>query len=79
VALLERRVIVLADDGIDRLCDPDERWDEVVELALRGLRNGRALDGLVAAVDRCGEILAHHHPTAPRNVDELPNAIVLED
>jgi putative membrane protein len=79
VALLERRVVVLADEGIHRALDPDERWQQVVDLAVAGLREGRAVDGLEAAVARCGEILARHVPAAEHDVDELPNRVVLED
>jgi putative membrane protein len=79
VALLERRVVVLADEGIHRALGPDESWQEVVELATAGLRSGRAVEGLEAAIRRCGEILGAHLPASSRDVNELPNAIVLED
>jgi putative membrane protein len=80
VALLERRVVVLADEGIHRVLDPDESWQQVVDLAVAGLREGRAVEGLEAAVRRCGEILARHLPAAERNPNELPNRlVVLED
>jgi putative membrane protein len=80
VALLERRVVVLGDEGIDKVLDPDESWAEVVDLAVAGLRDGRAVEGLEAAVQRCGAILARHLPAPERNLDELPNAlVVLED
>jgi putative membrane protein len=80
-SLLERRVVVLADEGIHRALDPGESWQEVVDLAVAGLRAGRPAEGLLAAVGRCGEILARHLPTQPpRNLDELPNPpLVLED
>jgi len=79
VALLERRVVVLADEGIHRALGPDESWQEVVDLATSGLRSGRAVEGLDAAIRRCGEILRAHLPSSPRHLNELPNAIVLED
>ncbi|HTY19055.1 MAG TPA: hypothetical protein VMH82_15100 [Myxococcota bacterium] len=79
-ALLERRVVVLADEGIHRALGPDESWQEVVDLAVDGMRHGRPVPGLEAAVRRCGEILAAHLPAPPVNPDELPNAVVvLED
>jgi putative membrane protein len=80
-SLLERRVVVLADEGIHRVLDPSESWQEVVDLAVASLREGRPAEGLLAAVARCGEILARHLPTSPpRNLDELPNPpLVLED
>jgi putative membrane protein len=79
VALLERRVVVLADEGIHRALDPNENWQQVVDLAVDGLRRGDAVDGLEAAIRRCGEILARHVPVQGRNPNELPNRIVLED
>jgi putative membrane protein len=79
-ALLERRVVVLADAGIHRALAPDESWQQVVDLAVGGLRSGRAVDGLEAAARRCGEMLARHLPVTPGDADELPHAlVVLED
>ena len=79
VALLERRVVVLADEGIHRALGPDESWQEVVERAVGGLRSGAGAVGLENAVRRCGELLARHLPPADVNPDELPNAVVIED
>jgi putative membrane protein len=80
VSLLERHVVVLADAGIHRALAPDEHWEEVVDLAVDGLRRNRGVDGLEAAVRRCGQILTRHFPVSPeRNLDELPNAVVIEE
>jgi len=43
------------------------------------MRRGDAVNGLKAAIRRCGEILARHVPVQGRNPNELPNRIVLED
>lgn len=79
VAVLEHRVVVLADEGIHRALGPGERWEDVVELVLDGIRQRRPGEGLVAAVRRCGEILAAHVPPAPVNENEIRNTVVLED
>lgn len=78
-SLLERSVVVLADEGIHRVLGPGERWEDVVELVLAGIRDRRAASGLEAAVRRCGEILAAHLPASASDVDELRNRVVLED
>lgn len=78
-ALFEGRVLVVAGEGIDKALEPGETWDEVVAAAADGLGCGRAADGLVAAVKRCGEILAEHLPGPLRPVEDLPDAVVLED
>jgi putative membrane protein len=74
VATFERRVVVLGDEGVDRALSPGESWADVVALAADGLHAGRAIDGLLAAVQRCGEILARALPPAPENPDEIPTA-----
>ena len=79
VSTLERRVIVLGDSGIDAALDPDESWQRVIELATEGLRAGRPVDGLDAALRCCGDMLRRHVPARTPRVDQLPNAVVIED
>jgi putative membrane protein len=79
VALLEHRVVVLADAGIHRHVGTNDVWQEVVDLTVAGLRDGRAVEGIDAALRRCGEILRRHVPAPDHNPNELPNRVVLED
>ena len=79
VALLEHRVVVLADEAIDEALEPDESWEEIVDLVLSGIRAGRITDGLERAIARCGEILSHPLPIQPDDEDEIPHALVLSD
>ncbi len=74
VSLLEHRVQVLADSGINARVKPGT-WDEVVEIVLAGIKRGDLCQGLCDAIDRCGEILAHEFPIQPDDVDELPNRL----
>lgn len=79
IALLEHRVVVLADEAIDRALDPTRSWQEVVDDVLGGIRRGQASVGIILAVRRCGEILAHPLPARADDRDELPNALILCD
>jgi putative membrane protein len=79
VALLERRVAVLADEGVEKAVGTGGAWLEVAELAAAGLRRGAAVEGLLAAIARCGEILASHVPGRAREIEELPAPVLLED
>lgn len=72
LSLLERRVVVLADRGIDPLVEPGT-WDHVVDLVLGGIREGNAEQGLVAAIEACGELLSARFPRREDDRDELPN------
>jgi putative membrane protein len=43
---------------------------------LAAIKADRPADGFVAAVERCGVILAQHFPPGSINRDELPNKVV---
>ena len=76
-SLLEHRVVVLADRGINEKVEPGT-WQAVVDILTVGLRSGNACDGFCKAIERCGQILAAHFPRDARDRDELPNKIVSE-
>ena len=75
VSLLEHRVEVLADRGINAKVD-NGTWQEIVQLLTEGLKSGRACDAFCKAIQRCGEILATHFPRQSDDKDELPNRLV---
>lgn len=75
VSVFERRVVVLADEGINAKVTQDT-WQQVVELVLQGIREGRAADGLCEAIDRCGKLVAEGFPIRAGDTDELRNLIV---
>ncbi|MGH7827777.1 MAG: TPM domain-containing protein [Candidatus Binatia bacterium] len=77
ISLLEHRVEVLADKGINEKVSPGT-WDEIVQIVTTGLKTGNACDRLCKAIERCGEILAQHFPRRPDDRDELANKLVTE-
>ena len=74
VSLLEHRVEVLADRGIDRAVEPGT-WNGVVDTILSGIAQRRAEEGLVDAIRRCGDLLAADFPPRPDDTDELDNRL----
>lgn len=78
VSMLEHRVQVLADQGInDRV--PPGTWDGVVQGLLEGIRADRLADALCRAIEQCGELLARHCPSGSgRNPNELPDRLIQE-
>ncbi len=74
ISLLEHRVEILADRGIDSHVDEDI-WDGLVLRMLAAIREGRAEEGLVEAIRECGELLAAHFPPRPDDTDELENRL----
>ena len=75
VSLLEHRVEVLADRGIN-LKVAQGTWDEVVHIITAGIKSGQASDAFCNAIGRCGDILATHFPRQADDKDELPNRLV---
>ncbi len=78
VSLLERRVHVLADKGInDRV--PAGTWDGLVSGIVDGIRTGKAADAICAAIAKCGALLAQVSPAGSGdNPNELPDTLIQE-
>jgi putative membrane protein len=77
ISLLEHRVEVLADRGINEKVSAGT-WDEIVQIVTTGLKSGNACDGFCRAIERCGEILAQHFPRPADDKDELANKVITE-
>jgi putative membrane protein len=77
VSLLEHRVEVLADRGINAKVEAGT-WQEIVKILTDGLKSNRACDAYCKAIHRSGEILAAHFPRRPDDKDELPDRLVTE-
>jgi putative membrane protein len=75
VSLLEHRVEVLADRGINAKVEAGT-WQEIVTILTNGLKSKQAAGAYCKAIQRCGEILAAHFPRQPDDKDELPNPLV---
>lgn len=76
VALAEHRAEVIADEGVYAVA-PREVWDSVVARLVDGVKRGRLADGLVAAIERAGEILAEHVPPNGDNPNETPDELTI--
>ncbi len=76
VSLFERRVIVLADEGIAARV-PSDTWSKVDDAILDGVAGGNLADGLVNGLHRCGDVLAEHFPWTDGDRNEVPDRLVV--
>ncbi len=76
VAMAEHYAEILADTGIADRAGP-EAWRDIIRELTGAIRDGRIADGLAAAIQRSGAILAEHAPARPGDEDELPNKVIL--
>jgi putative membrane protein len=78
VSMLERRVHVLADKGINDHV-PAGTWDGLVNGIIDGIRTGNATDAICAAIAKCGALLAQVAPSrSGDNPNELPDTLIQE-
>ena len=77
ISVLERRVWILGDRGIDQRIQP-KAWRELAGELGRGIRSGQACAALCAVVGRCGEILRRNFPRLADDVNELADTVLYE-
>jgi putative membrane protein len=56
ISFFEHEVIVMADRGISKVVEQKE-WDKIVNHLTENIRKDKVVEGLEAALKRCGEIL----------------------
>ena len=76
VSVAERHAEVLADAGIDARV-PQGTWKSIVDDLTAAIADGKPANGLVAAIAAVGTHLARHFPPDTRNVNELPDHLIV--
>jgi putative membrane protein len=75
VSLAEHYARIVADQGIAAKV-PQSAWQEAVDALTSHMRAGEIGRGFIAAIERCGDVLAANAPPADPP-DELPDRIVV--
>jgi putative membrane protein len=76
ISNLERRVELLADEGISKKI-PEEKWSQIVSHIIDGIHQNKTAQHLVEAIRQCGDILAEHNPVQSDDVNELNDNITI--
>ena len=74
ISLLERRVELLADKGINEKIPP-EQWTTVVNHIVDGVKQNKFVDNLIESVNDCGKILKEHFPIRVDDKNELEDGM----
>jgi putative membrane protein len=72
VSLAERHVEIIADAGIHARAGA-ESWQSVIAGFSAAVARGELVDGLVAAIAACGDLLEAHVPRTAADHNELPD------
>ncbi len=73
VSMEEHYARIVADDGVAARVE-QRQWQEAVDVLIDHLRENRIADGFVAAIEKCGAILAAHAPPDGSG-DTLPDRV----
>jgi putative membrane protein len=71
----ERRAEIVADEAILKVTD-DSTWGEAMAALLEQVRDGRPGDGICAAIERVGGVLAEHFPRSADDSNEIPDKLI---
>jgi putative membrane protein len=61
VSLAEHYARIIADEGIAQKVHHSE-WQDAIDVLIACMRDGRITAGFIAAIERCGDVLATHAP-----------------
>ena len=79
VSLLEHKVLVLGDAGINARVEQSS-WTDIVGMVVQGIRSNEATEGLVKAIRACGVLLTAAGLTIrPDDTDELSDSLRVGD
>ena len=73
VSLAEHYARITADDGIAEKVQGSE-WQAAIDALIGHMRDGRIAQGFIAAIERCGAVLAAHAPP-DGSPNELPDRL----
>jgi putative membrane protein len=71
----EHRAEIVADEAITKVTTPDV-WGEAMATLLADVREGRPGEGICAAIQQIGVVLAEHFPKTATNPNEIPDKLI---
>lgn len=75
LSMAEHRAEIVGDEAITSVTTP-ETWGEAMATLIAHVKVGRPADGIVAAVEEIGEVLAEHFPKSTADTNEIPDKLI---
>jgi len=75
LSMAEHRAEIVADEAILKVTD-EHTWGEAMAALLVEVKDGRPADGIVAAIERVGTVLAEHFPRTAKDTNEIPDKLI---
>ncbi|MEA2097198.1 MAG: TPM domain-containing protein [Candidatus Cloacimonadota bacterium] len=74
ISIMERRVELLADSGINEKISI-EKWQSIVDNIIKGIKQKEIAAHLTESINECGDLLAEHFPIQSDDKNELTDDI----
>jgi len=74
ISIMERRVELLADSGINEKI-PKQKWQKIVDNIIKGIKKRDITYHLTDSINECGELLKSHFPIQTDDKNELSDDI----
>jgi putative membrane protein len=75
LSMAERRAEIVADEAILKVTD-EHTWGEAMASLVGEVRQCRPAEGIVAAIERVGAVLAEHFPRSADDINEIPDKLI---
>ena len=75
LSMAEHRAEIVADEAILKVTD-GVTWGEAMAALIVEVKQGRVADGMVAAIERVGAVLAEHFPRSAADTNEIPDKLI---
>jgi len=75
LSMAEHRAEIVADEAILAVTD-EHTWGEAMTALIADVRAGKPGDGIVAAIERVGAVLAEHFPRSTDDINEIPDKLI---
>ncbi len=76
ISILEHKVWILGDRGINERIDP-QFWQTLAGELAGSIREGHAFDGLCSVIEKLGRVLEEHFPIDADDTNELPDEVIV--
>ena len=74
ISVLERRIELIADSGINKKI-AQSKWNDIVTHIINGVKNKKLSNNLIEAIDECGKLLSKYFPIKEDDENELVDEI----
>ena len=75
LSMAEHRAEIVADEAITKVTTP-QTWGEAMAALLVEVKQGRPADGIIAAIEQVGFVLAEHFPRSATDKNEIPDKLI---